>query len=102
LRAGLVSSGWMNTFNPYVVGTSCILQGGDRADHRMTELNVLIASAAASGRARSVERLHRTSFGFRDPHRLPPFLTTAVDLTSADNNRARRKGLCPGNRRREI
>ena len=42
---------WMNTFNPYVVGTSCILKGGDRADHRMTELNELIASAKASGRA---------------------------------------------------
>lgn len=35
----------MNTFIPYVVGTSCILKGGDRADHRMTELNELIASA---------------------------------------------------------
>jgi hypothetical protein len=66
----------MNTFNPYVVGTSCILRGGDTADHRMTELNKLIASAKASGRASSVER-HRTRFGFRDRHRLPPFLKTA-------------------------
>jgi hypothetical protein len=67
----------MNTFNPYVVGTSCILKGGDRADHRMTELNELIAAAKASGRPRSVERLHRTRFGFRDRHRLPPLLKTA-------------------------
>ena len=67
----------MNTFNPYVVGTSCTLKGGDTADHRMTELNELIASAKASGRARSVERFHRTRFGFRDPHRLSPFLETA-------------------------
>ena len=67
----------MNTFNPYIVGTSCILKGGDTADHRMTELNRLIASAKASGRARGVERLQRTRFGFRDPHRLPPFLKTA-------------------------
>jgi hypothetical protein len=92
----------MNTFNPYVVGTSCILKGGDKADHRMTELNVLLASAKASGKARSVERLDRTSFGFRDPHRLPPFLKTGVDLTWADNNRARRRLLCPRNRRREM
>jgi hypothetical protein len=67
----------MNTFNPYVVGTSCLLKGGDTADHRMTELNKLIESAKASGRARGVERLHRARFGFRDPHGLPPFLKTA-------------------------
>jgi hypothetical protein len=92
----------MNTFNPYVVGTSCILKGGDRADRRMTELNVLLASAKASGNARGVEKLHRRSFDFRDPDRLPQSLKTGVDLTSADNNRARRKLLCPRNRRREM
>lgn len=37
----------MNSFNPYVAGTSCILKGGGKADHRMTELNALIASAKA-------------------------------------------------------
>jgi hypothetical protein len=58
----------MNTFNPYVVKMSCILKGGDRADHRMTELNELIAAAKAGGRARGVERRPRTRFGFRDPH----------------------------------
>jgi hypothetical protein len=71
----------MNTFTPYVVGTSCILTGGDTADHRMTELNELIASAKASATARSVERLHRTRFGCRDPRRLPPFLKTAPSDT---------------------
>jgi hypothetical protein len=40
----------MNTFNPYVVGTSCTLKDGGRADQRMTELNALIASAKASGK----------------------------------------------------
>ena len=35
----------MNTFTPYIPGRSCILKHGDRADHRMTELNELIASA---------------------------------------------------------
>ena len=67
----------MNTFNPYVVGMSCILKGGDRADHRMTELNELIAAAKANGRARGAERRPRTRFGFRDPHRLPPSVKTA-------------------------
>jgi hypothetical protein len=38
----------MNTFTRYIVGTSCIFKGGDRADHRMTELNVLIASRDGS------------------------------------------------------
>jgi hypothetical protein len=37
----------MNTFTPYIPGASCILKRGDRADHRMTELNELIASAKA-------------------------------------------------------
>ena len=40
----------MNTFDPYISGTSCILKDGGRADHRMTELNALIASAKASGK----------------------------------------------------
>jgi len=40
----------MNTFDPYIVGTSCILKDGGRADHRMTELNALIAAAKASGK----------------------------------------------------
>ena len=61
----------MNTFNPYVVRMSCILKGGDRADHRMTELNELIASAKVCDRARIVESTHRTRFSFRD--RLSPF-----------------------------
>lgn len=34
----------MNTFTPYIVGFSCKLKGGDRADQRMTELNELIES----------------------------------------------------------
>jgi hypothetical protein len=38
----------MNTFTPYIAGASCILKRGDRADHRMTELNELIASAKGS------------------------------------------------------
>jgi hypothetical protein len=38
----------MNTFTPYIPGASCILKRGDRADHRMTELNELIASAQGS------------------------------------------------------
>jgi hypothetical protein len=38
----------MNTFTPYIPGASCILKRGDRADHRMTELNELIASAKGS------------------------------------------------------
>jgi hypothetical protein len=40
----------MNTFDPYISGTSCILKDGGRADHRMTELNALIASAKAGGK----------------------------------------------------
>jgi hypothetical protein len=40
----------MNTFDPYISGTSCILKDGGRADQRMTELNALIASAKASGK----------------------------------------------------
>jgi hypothetical protein len=45
----------MNTFTPYIVGRSCILRGGDRADQRMTELNELIASDARyAAAARSV------------------------------------------------
>jgi len=55
----LVSSEWMNTFNPHIVRASCILKGGDKADRRMTELNELIASAKASDKARGVERLRR-------------------------------------------
>lgn len=35
----------MNTWTPYIVGSACILKGGDRADNRMRELNELIASA---------------------------------------------------------
>lgn len=62
----------MNTFIPYVVGTSCILKGGDRADHRMTELNELIASDKTNGRDRCVRRFDRTRFGSRDPNRLLP------------------------------
>ena len=38
----------MNTYTPYIAGASCILKRGDRADHRMTELNELIASAKGS------------------------------------------------------
>jgi hypothetical protein len=50
----------MNTFTPYIVGSTCILKGGDRADHRMTELNVEIASSAhytklAASKLRSIE-----------------------------------------------
>jgi hypothetical protein len=41
----------MNTLTPYIVGSSCILKGGDTADDRMTELNVLIASGKGSVRA---------------------------------------------------
>lgn len=41
----------MNTFTPYIVGSSCILKSGGTADHRMTELNVLIASRKGSVRA---------------------------------------------------
>jgi hypothetical protein len=67
----------MNTFNPYVAGISCTLKGGATADHRMTELNELIATAKAFDRARSAERLHRTRFGFCDRHRRPPLLKTA-------------------------
>jgi hypothetical protein len=40
----------MNTFDPYISGTSCILKDGGRADQRMTELNALIAAAKASGK----------------------------------------------------
>ena len=64
----------MNTFDPYVVGMSCILKGGDRADDRMTELNELIASAKASGRVPPRGEARRTRIGFRDPHRISPFL----------------------------
>jgi hypothetical protein len=60
----------MNTFNPYVVGISCILKGGDKADHRMTELNELIASAKASGRTRIVEKA--PSHKIRFPRRASP------------------------------
>jgi hypothetical protein len=41
----------MNSMTPYIVGSSCILKTGDTADHRMTELNVLIASGKGSVRA---------------------------------------------------
>ena len=41
----------MNSLTPYIVGSSCILKTGDTADHRMTELNVLIASGKGSIRA---------------------------------------------------
>jgi hypothetical protein len=61
----LLPSTLMNTFNPYVAGTSCILKGGDRADHRMTELNELIASAKASGGGPSQTPSH----GIRFPRR---------------------------------
>jgi hypothetical protein len=40
----------MNTFDPYISGTSCVLKDGGRADQRMAELNALIASAKASGK----------------------------------------------------
>jgi hypothetical protein len=59
----------MNTFDPYVSGTSCILKDGGRADQRMTELNALIASAKASGKiyrggtpARHIPLPRRTSY----------------------------------------
>lgn len=48
----------MNTFTPYIPGASCILKRGDRADHRMTELNELIASAKGS----TLKPLTETSF----------------------------------------
>ena len=75
--AGLGTMSLMNTFTPYVVGSSCILKGGDTADHRMTELNELIASAKAFDRARSAERLHRPTFTVRAPHRRSQVLKTA-------------------------
>src|SRR5260370_37538611 len=40
----------MNTFEPYIVESSCILKGGDMADGRMTELNLLIACGKGSDR----------------------------------------------------
>jgi hypothetical protein len=61
----------MNTFDPYIVDTSCILKGGDRADRRMTELNELIASAKVSAKVPTVGRLHPTRSLFRDPNSLP-------------------------------
>ena len=56
----------MNTFTPYIAGASCILKRGDRADHRMTELNELIesdkrAAAAALSVAISPKRDHEPS-----------------------------------------
>ena len=55
----------MNTFTPYIPGASCILKRGDRADHRMTELNELIESdkrtAAALSVAISPKRDHEPS-----------------------------------------
>ena len=44
----------MNTWTPHIVGFSCILKGGDRADRRMTELNELIESDKRTAAARSV------------------------------------------------
>jgi hypothetical protein len=44
----------MNASTPYIVGFSCILKGGDRADQRMTELNELIASAKRAAATRAV------------------------------------------------
>jgi hypothetical protein len=44
----------MNTWTQYVVGSSCILKGGDRADQRMTELNELIASAKRTAATRAI------------------------------------------------
>jgi len=68
----------MNTFNPYVVGTSCILKGGDTADRRMTELNELIATAKARGRAHRVERLPSPENRprFLGEHPKPPSMIT--------------------------
>jgi hypothetical protein len=40
----------MNTFAPYIVESSCILKGGDTADRRMMELNLLIASGKGNVR----------------------------------------------------
>ena len=74
-RGGIIKA--MNTFDPYVVVMSCILKGGDRADHRMTELNELIASAKGSGRVPQRGETRRTRFGFRNPHCLSPFQKTA-------------------------
>jgi hypothetical protein len=49
----------MNTFIPYYSGRVCILKRGDRADHRMTELNELIESdkrTAAATRSVAISR----------------------------------------------
>jgi hypothetical protein len=54
----------MNTFTPYIPGASCILKRGDRADHRMTELNELIASAKGS----TVKPLTETFFVSYNTH----------------------------------
>ena len=43
----------MNTWTPYIMGSACILKGGDRADNRMRELNELIASAKRTASTRS-------------------------------------------------
>lgn len=43
----------MNTLTPYIMGSACILRGGDRADNRTRELNELIASAKRTASTRS-------------------------------------------------
>jgi hypothetical protein len=62
----------MNTFNPYVVGTSCKLKGGDTADQRMTELNELIASAKINGKGGYSGSAIRTAYCPKPQIKTPP------------------------------
>ena len=69
----------MNTLTPYIVGSSCVLRSGGMADHRMTELNVLIASRKGSVKA----------FTGRLPKLLKP---RSSSQQSADNTKLRESG----------
>ena len=57
----------MNTWTPYIMGSACILKGGDRADNRMRELNELIASAkrTASTRSAAIPKIANLLIGRR-------------------------------------
>jgi hypothetical protein len=56
----------MNTFAPYIVESTCILKGGDTADRRMMELNLLIASG--KGNVRPANPLRTRMQVLKDKH----------------------------------
>ena len=80
----------MNTFTPYIPGTSCILKRGDRADHRMTELNELIASAKGS----TVKPLTETFFvSYNTQRKEIQGQETWQPKAGAGNHSGRRRGI---------